>query len=89
MSTFLRLKRLQSAGHVVWTVDLRIPKSSGRIFRWEKVCGKVLRGRLEDIVLRNAADLLQIRSWKAAARIKESWRKEFGEAMVRKLAEAP
>jgi hypothetical protein len=44
---------------------------------------------LEDIVLRNAADLLQIRSWKAAARIKESWRKEIGEAMVRKLAEAP
>jgi len=45
--------------------------------------------RLEDIVLRNAADLLQIRSWKAAARIKESWRKAIGEAMVRKLAEAP
>jgi hypothetical protein len=44
---------------------------------------------LEVIVLRNAADLLQIRSWKPAARIKESWRKEIGEAMARKLAEAP
>ena len=47
-----------------------------------------LRGRLEDIVLRNVADLLQIGSWKAPARIKESWRKEIGEAMFRKLAEA-
>ena len=38
---------------------------------------------------KDAADWLQLRDWKAAARSREGWRKEIGEAMARKRAEAP
>jgi hypothetical protein len=47
------------------------------------------RNRWEDVIQRGAANLLRIRNWKAAARDKEEWRKKIGEAMARKLAEAP
>jgi hypothetical protein len=43
--------------------------------------------RWEDVIQRDAAYLLRIGKWKAAARDKE-WRKEIGDAMDRKRAEA-
>ena len=42
------------------------------------------RGRWEDALRMDTADWLQIRNWKATAREREVWRKEIGEAMVRK-----
>jgi hypothetical protein len=44
------------------------------------------RGRWKDAVLREAIDLVQIWNWKAAARNREGWRKEMGEAMAQKWA---
>jgi hypothetical protein len=38
---------------------------------------------------RDAANLLRIHNWKAAATDKEEWRKMVEETMVRKRAEAP
>jgi hypothetical protein len=35
------------------------------------------------IIRRDAVELLQTRKWKAAARDRESWRKEIGEVMAR------
>jgi hypothetical protein len=46
------------------------------------------RNRREDVLQRDAANLLRIRNWKAVARDKE-WRKKVGEAMARKRAEEP
>jgi hypothetical protein len=43
----------------------------------------------ENIIQGDAANLLLIRNWKAAARDKEEWRKKVTEAMARKQAEAP
>jgi hypothetical protein len=36
------------------------------------------RNRWEDVTHRDAANLLRIRSWKAAARDREEWRKKWG-----------
>jgi hypothetical protein len=36
----------------------------------------------------DAVDLLQMWGWKVAAKKREGWRKEIGEAMARKRAEA-
>jgi hypothetical protein len=47
------------------------------------------RNRWEDVIQRDAVNLLRIRNWKAAARDKGEWRKKVGEAMARKRAEAP
>ena len=47
------------------------------------------RDRWEDAGWRDDVDWLQIRNWKAAARKKDDWRKEMGEAMSRKRAEVP
>jgi hypothetical protein len=71
LSTYTRLKRLMWAGHVVRMEQHRIPK---------KVLGSCFgdgrpvvrpRNRWQDVIQRNAANLLRIRNWKAAARDKE------------------
>jgi hypothetical protein len=46
------------------------------------------RNRWEYVIQRDAANLLRIRNWKAAAR-DEEWRKKVGEAMALKRAETP
>ena len=46
-------------------------------------------GRWQHAVRRDAVDILQIRSWKGAATMREGWRKEMGEAMARKRSKAP
>jgi hypothetical protein len=44
---------------------------------------------MEGCGMRDAVNLLQTRSWKAAARKRENLRKEIGEAKATKRAEAP
>jgi len=80
---------LKWAGHVVMMDDSRIAqKIIGERFGRRRPLGK-LRGRWDDVVWRDAIDLLHIRNWKMAARKRKGWRKEIGEAMARKQAEAP
>jgi hypothetical protein len=89
LSTFIRLKRLMWAGHVVRMEQHRIPKMVlGSRFGGGRPVGRP-RNRWEDIIQRDAGSLLQIRNWKAAARDKEEKRNNVGEAMARKRAEAP
>jgi hypothetical protein len=38
------------------------------------------RNRWEDVIQRDAANLLWIQNWKAVARYQEEWRKKVGEA---------
>jgi hypothetical protein len=76
-------------GHVVRMEQHRIPKKVlGTCFGGGRPVGR-RRNRWEDAIQRDAAILLRIRTWKAAARDKEKWRKNVGEAMTRKRAEAP
>jgi hypothetical protein len=87
-STYTRLKRLMWVGHVVRMEQHRIPKKVlGSCFGGGRPVGRP-RNRWEDTVQRDAAILLRIRTWKSVARDKE-WRKKVGEAMARKLDEAP
>jgi hypothetical protein len=86
-STYMCLKKLW-AGHVVRMEQHRIPKKIlVSCFGEGRPVGRP-QNRWEDVIQRNAANLLQIRNWKAAARDKEEWRKKVGEAMARKRAEA-
>jgi len=39
--------------------------------------------------LREAIDLMKIQNWKAAARYREGWTKEMGEAMTQKWVQVP
>jgi hypothetical protein len=74
-------------GHVIRMEQHRIPKKVlGRCFGGGRSVGRA-RNRWEDVIQRDAGNLLWIRTWKAAARDKE-WRKKVGEAMARKRAEA-
>jgi hypothetical protein len=54
------------------------------VFSGGKNSARKPRGRWEDAIGMDTADWLQIRNWKAAARRREVWRKEIGEAIVRK-----
>jgi hypothetical protein len=47
------------------------------------------RNRWQDVIQRDAANLLRIQNWKTAAGDKEEGMKKVGEAMAGKLAEAP
>jgi len=67
LSEFVRVRRLHSAGHLGRMNECCIPKKSNRR---KEVCGKP-RGRLEDVVWKDAIDLLWIRNWKAETRKRE------------------
>jgi hypothetical protein len=85
--TYIHLKRLTWALHVV-RMEHRIPKKVlGSCFGGGKPVRRP-RNRLKDVIQRDAANLLRIRKWKAAARDKEECRNKVGEAMARKRAEA-
>ena len=78
---------LKWAGHVVMMDDSRISqKVIGEGFGRRRPLGK-LRGRWDYDVWRDAIDLFHIRNWKMAARKREGWSKEIGEAMARKQTE--
>jgi hypothetical protein len=87
--TYIRLKRLMWAGHVVRMEQYRIPKKVLRsCFGGGRPVGRQ-RNRWEDAIQRDAANLLRIWNWKAAARDRSSGGRRFGETMARKRAEAP
>jgi hypothetical protein len=89
LSTYIRLKRLMWADHVVRMEQHHIPKKVlGICFGGGRPVGEP-RNRWDDVIQRDAANLLQIRNWKATARDNEEWRKKVGDAMSRKRAEAP
>jgi hypothetical protein len=65
-STFLQLTRLQWVGHMIRKYDFRIREQEmGGDVGGRRPLGKS-RVRWKDAFCRYAADLLQIRNWKAA-----------------------
>jgi hypothetical protein len=71
LSTYIRLTRLMWAVHVVRMEEYRIPrKVLGSCFVGGRPVGRP-RNRWEDAIQRNAANLLRIQNWKAAARDEE------------------
>jgi hypothetical protein len=77
------------AGHVVRMEQHCIPKKViGSCFGGRRPVGRP-RNRWKNVIQRDAANLLRIRNWKAVARDKQEWRKNVGDAMARKWAEAP
>jgi hypothetical protein len=73
-------------GHIVRMEEHRIPKKVlGSCFGGGRPV-KRPRNKREDTIQRDAANLLQIRNSKAAAR-GEEWRKKAGKAMARSAIE--
>jgi hypothetical protein len=71
VSTYILLKRLIWAGHVVRTEQHRIPKKVlGSCFGGGRPVGRP-RNRWEDVIQRDTANLLRIRNWEDAARDRE------------------
>ena len=83
-----RLRIVQWANHRVKMDDSRSKKKKGICTGRRRHEGNP-RSRWEDAVWRDAVDLLHVHTWKVAAKKREFWRKEIGEAMARKKAEAP
>jgi hypothetical protein len=82
LSTYIRLKTLMWAGHVVRMEEYHIPnKALGSSFRGERPVGRQ-RNRWEYTIQRDTANLLWIQNWKSVAKDKEEWRKKAGEAMA-------
>jgi hypothetical protein len=82
LSVYISLKKLMWAGHVVRMEQHRIPK---KVLRSCFGGGRPVRrprNRWEDAIQRDAASLLRIWNWRAAARDREEWRKKVGEAMA-------
>jgi hypothetical protein len=82
------LKEINVDCHVVRMEHLIPKKVLGSCFGGGRPVGRP-RNSLEDVMQRDAANLLTIRNWKAAARDKEEWRNKVRESMARKQAEAP
>lgn len=72
----------------VKTDDSGHPPKCNRGFRGRRPVGEP-RGRWEDAAWRDDVYLLHRQTGKEAARNREGMRKEIGEAMTRKQAEAP
>jgi hypothetical protein len=71
LSTYIRLKRLMWAGHVVRMEQHRIPKKVlGSCFGGGRLVRRP-RNRWEDVIQRDTANLLRIWNWKSVARDKE------------------
>jgi hypothetical protein len=89
LSTYICLKTVMWAGHDVRMEQHRIPKKAvGSCFGGGRPVGRP-RNRSEDIIKRDAANLLRFRNLNAAARDKGEWRKKFGETVARKRDEVP
>jgi hypothetical protein len=87
LSTYIRSKRLMWTGHVVRMEQHRNPKRVlGSCFGGVRPVVRP-RNRWEDVIQRDAANLLRIRKRKAAAR-DEEWKKKVGDTMALKRAEA-
>lgn len=84
--SYMCVKRLQWAGHVVRMLVNRIPKwiLEGSFRGWP---ARKRRNRWEAKVWKNAERFLNTKNWHAAARHSSDWRKKTGESMARKWAE--
>jgi hypothetical protein len=87
--TFIKLKRLQWAGHIQRLRLDRIPKKAVRAkFSGSCPAGKPAR-RWEDGVKEDAASMLQCRDWRLTAQNRKVWGQKLREAMARHWAAAP
>jgi hypothetical protein len=87
--TFIKLKRLQWAGHVQRLPLDRIPKKALRAkFTGSRPAGKPA-GRWEDGVKENAASMLRCRDWRLTAQNRKVWGQKLREAMDRHWPAAP
>ncbi|RZF45755.1 hypothetical protein LSTR_LSTR017211, partial [Laodelphax striatellus] len=83
LSIYIRLKRLQWAGHVERMPDMRTPKKMfvGQPGGRRPVGKPKLRGM--DGVSKDARDILHVRNWRAEARDRDGWRGRIEEARAR------
>jgi sorting nexin-29 len=83
LSNYIKLQRLQWAGHVQRMQEQRIPK---RVLNG-KMEGKRPRGRprdrWEDEIYRSSELLLQSRNWKTLSQNRDEWRSRIAEARAR------
>jgi hypothetical protein len=87
--TFIKLKRLQWAGHVQRLPLDRIPKKALRAkFTGSHPAGKPAR-RWEDGVKEDAASMLQCRDWRLTTQTRKVWGQKLREARARHWAAAP
>ncbi|KAJ4450096.1 hypothetical protein ANN_01503 [Periplaneta americana] len=82
LSTFIRIKRLQWAGHIIKMEKGRIPRRTleGQ-YEGKRPVGRP-RNRWEDMVQEDATSLLRLRNWKVAAKDRDKWRGRIEEAMA-------
>jgi hypothetical protein len=78
VSVFIKLRRLQWAGHVIWMNDERIPKKGlQQIIYAKRAVGKP-RKRWEDSI-----KSLGTKAWKMKANDRQFWRQHREEAKAR------
>lgn len=83
LTEFIRLQRLQWAGHVSRMEDKRLPKRTlDSRMHGKRPVGRP-RKRWEDEISEDARDLLGIRVWKRAAEDRVEWRQKVKEAKAR------
>jgi hypothetical protein len=80
----IKIRRLESAGHIINMEDVRIPKKviDGN-FHTTRPVGRP-RTRWADVVQRDATRLLGIRGWRKRAANRDEWRRLMREAKARK-----
>ena len=89
LTIVIHIKRLQWAGHVIRMEGERIPRKilDGH-FGGRKMVGRP-RIQGEEMMRKDAKDLLGIRNWRTMARNREEWKVLIGEVMVRRRTGAP
>jgi len=89
ISNYVRIKRLQWAGHVVIMKDQRIPnKMISARFEGRRRKGRP-RTRWEDQVQKDAKGLLGVRGWRRIAQEREEWKARIEEAKDRLRSKEP
>jgi hypothetical protein len=75
--TCIEIRRLHWAGHIQRMENTRIPKKAlNAKFGGTRTAGRT-RGGWEDAVRRDAAGMIQCRSWKKAANDRTTWRQKI------------
>lgn len=83
VTTFIKIQRLQWAGHLIRMDENRIPK---KVLQ-QTIYGKRRRGkpkrRWEEAVREDAESLLKVKPWKTKAKDRDFWRRCINEAKAR------
>jgi hypothetical protein len=74
VSLFIKLRRLQWAGHVMRMNDERIPKKALQQTVYGKRAVGKPRKRWEDAVWEDCIKLLGMKAWKTKAKVRQIWR---------------